>query len=154
MLGNSADNTQQVLIWTDWYQREWDHSVAILGDNATMLCILHGNVKKASHLHQTTGVRLVNNWCNSLRYYYYYWYLWHKGILNCANYSRKHHAPKHHEHVCPFFVFDNTKVPKQWSNMSPHQSWQHICYSVSTPWSTVLNKNTGWLFTCKGGLIT
>ncbi len=77
-------------------------------------------------------------------------YLWHKGILNCANYSSKHHAPKHNQNVCPIFVFDNTTVPKQWLHMSPHQSWQYICYSVLTPWSTALNSNTGWLSTCKG----
>jgi hypothetical protein len=40
-------------------------------------------------------------------------YLWRKGILNCANYSSKHHAPKHHQNERPFFVFDNSTFPKQ-----------------------------------------
>jgi hypothetical protein len=39
-------------------------------------------------------------------------YLWQKGILNHADYSSKHHAPKHHQNVCPFFVFNNTTFPK------------------------------------------
>jgi hypothetical protein len=34
-------------------------------------------------------------------------YLWHKGILNRANYASKHHAPNHHQQVCPFNVFDS-----------------------------------------------
>ena len=33
-------------------------------------------------------------------------YLWQKGILNQANYASKHHAPKHHKRVQPFYVFD------------------------------------------------
>jgi hypothetical protein len=33
-------------------------------------------------------------------------YLWQKGIHNQANYASKHHAPKHHKHVQPFYVFD------------------------------------------------
>jgi hypothetical protein len=33
-------------------------------------------------------------------------YLWRPGILNCADYTSKHHAPKHHLAVCPFFIFD------------------------------------------------
>ncbi len=60
-------------------------------------------------------------------------YLWHMAILNCANYSRKHHAPKHNQSVCHFLVFDNATVPKQWTHTSPHQSWQYSCYSVLTP---------------------
>jgi hypothetical protein len=28
--------------------------------------------------------------------------LWQKGILNCTDFSSKHHAPKHHQNVCPF----------------------------------------------------
>jgi hypothetical protein len=40
-------------------------------------------------------------------------YLGRNGILNCANYSSKHHAPKHHQNVCSFFVFGNTTFPKQ-----------------------------------------
>jgi hypothetical protein len=39
------------------------------------------------------------------------YYLWRKGILNCANYSSKHHVPKHHLHVHLFLVFDNTTFP-------------------------------------------
>ncbi len=82
-------------------------------------------------------------------------YLWQKGILNCANYSSKYHAPKHHQNVRPFFVFDNTTFPKQWSHMSPWHSCHHIFgYPVSTQWSTVSNNNTGWLSTCEGVLIT
>ncbi len=33
-------------------------------------------------------------------------YLWCCGILNQADYARKHHAPKHHQAVCPFLIFD------------------------------------------------
>jgi hypothetical protein len=40
-------------------------------------------------------------------------YFWQKGILNCTDYSSKHHAPKHHQNVCPFFVFKNTTFPEQ-----------------------------------------
>jgi hypothetical protein len=40
-------------------------------------------------------------------------YLWRKGVLNRANYSSQHHSPKHHQNVCPFFVFDNTTFPEQ-----------------------------------------
>jgi hypothetical protein len=37
-----------------------------------------------------------------------------KGILNCAGYSSKHHAPKQHRNVCPLpFFFYNTTFPKQ-----------------------------------------
>jgi hypothetical protein len=38
-------------------------------------------------------------------------YLWRKGILNCADYSSKHHALKHHQNACPCFVFDNATSP-------------------------------------------
>ncbi len=31
-------------------------------------------------------------------------YPWRKGILNPTYYSKKNHAPKHHQNVCPFFV--------------------------------------------------
>ncbi len=82
-------------------------------------------------------------WLNCANTQCQFQYLWHKGILICIDYSSKHHAPKHHQNVCPFFVFDNTTVPKQSTYMSPHQSWQHICYSALTPWSTVLNNNIG-----------
>jgi hypothetical protein len=34
-------------------------------------------------------------------------YLWHKGILNRANYASKHHHPKHHQLVHPFYVLDS-----------------------------------------------
>jgi hypothetical protein len=40
-------------------------------------------------------------------------YLWWKVIPNCAKYSSKHHAPKHHQNACIFFVFNNTSFPKQ-----------------------------------------
>jgi hypothetical protein len=33
-------------------------------------------------------------------------YLWQKGILNQAAYASKHHAPKHHKRVQPFYVFE------------------------------------------------
>jgi hypothetical protein len=32
-------------------------------------------------------------------------YLWHRGILNCTDYTSKHHAPKHHQAVRPFYIF-------------------------------------------------
>ncbi len=32
--------------------------------------------------------------------------VWRRGILNRANYTSKHHAPKHHQAVCPFLIFD------------------------------------------------
>ncbi len=73
-------------------------------------------------------------------------YLWRKGILNCADYSSKHHAPKHHQNTHPFFVFDNTEFPEQWWHTLPQHSWYHISYLVSTPWSTVLNNSTGYFF--------
>jgi hypothetical protein len=38
-------------------------------------------------------------------------YLWQKGILNQANYASKHHAPKHHKCVQPFYVFDCAATP-------------------------------------------
>jgi hypothetical protein len=34
-------------------------------------------------------------------------YLWHRDILNRADYTSKHHAPKHHQAVCPFYIFDS-----------------------------------------------
>jgi hypothetical protein len=39
--------------------------------------------------------------------------LWRKGILNCPDYSSKHHISKHRQNVCPFFVFDNTTFSEQ-----------------------------------------
>jgi hypothetical protein len=32
-------------------------------------------------------------------------YLWRCSILNCANYTSKHPAAKHHQAVCSFFIF-------------------------------------------------
>jgi hypothetical protein len=40
-------------------------------------------------------------------------YLWQKGILNQANYVSKHHAPKHHKHMQPFYVFNCNATPAQ-----------------------------------------
>jgi hypothetical protein len=40
-------------------------------------------------------------------------YLWHKGILNRADYTSKHHTPKHHRQVHPFYVFDSDTPPAQ-----------------------------------------
>ena len=40
-------------------------------------------------------------------------YLWRKGILNCANYASKHHLAKHHQNVCPFFIFNSKELPSQ-----------------------------------------
>ncbi len=40
-------------------------------------------------------------------------YLWQKGILNQANYASKHHTPKHHKPVPPFYVFDCDATPAQ-----------------------------------------
>jgi hypothetical protein len=40
-------------------------------------------------------------------------YLWRKGILNRADYASKHHAPKHHQQVCPFHVLDSDTPPAQ-----------------------------------------
>jgi hypothetical protein len=40
-------------------------------------------------------------------------YLWQKGILNQADYTSKHHAPKHHKRVRPFYVFDCNATPAQ-----------------------------------------
>ena len=34
-------------------------------------------------------------------------YLWRKGILNRADYANKHHHPKHHQLVRPFYVLDS-----------------------------------------------
>jgi hypothetical protein len=33
-------------------------------------------------------------------------YLLHRVILNCADYTSKHHAPKHHQAVRPFYIFN------------------------------------------------
>jgi hypothetical protein len=33
-------------------------------------------------------------------------YLWRCGILYNADYTSKHHAPKHHQAVHPFYIFD------------------------------------------------
>jgi len=41
-------------------------------------------------------------------------YLWRKGILNRADYASKHHHPKHHQLVRPFYVFDSiAPLPSQ-----------------------------------------
>jgi hypothetical protein len=40
-------------------------------------------------------------------------YLWCKGILNRADYASKHHAPKHHQQVHPFYIFDSNTPPAQ-----------------------------------------
>ncbi len=40
-------------------------------------------------------------------------YPWQKGILNQADYASKHHTPKHHKCVCPFYVFDCNTTPAQ-----------------------------------------
>jgi hypothetical protein len=40
-------------------------------------------------------------------------YLWCKGILNRADYASKHHAPKHHQQVRPFYIFDSDAPPTQ-----------------------------------------
>jgi hypothetical protein len=53
------------------------------------------------------------HWLKCWHAQHHFQYLWQKGILNCANYSSKHHAPKHHQNICPFFVFDNSTFPKQ-----------------------------------------
>jgi hypothetical protein len=45
-------------------------------------------------------------------------FLWRHGILNRADYASKHHPPKHHQAVCPFFVFD-TILP-QGTTFFPH----------------------------------
>ncbi len=34
-------------------------------------------------------------------------YLWCCGVLNRASYTSKYHAPKHHQAVCPFYIFDS-----------------------------------------------
>ena len=38
-------------------------------------------------------------------------YLWRKGILNRADYASKHHSPKHHQLVRPFYVLDSIAPP-------------------------------------------
>jgi hypothetical protein len=40
-------------------------------------------------------------------------YLWHKGILNRADYASKHHPTLHHKKVRPFYVFDSDALPSQ-----------------------------------------
>jgi hypothetical protein len=40
-------------------------------------------------------------------------YLWQKGILNRADYASKHHPARHHQNVCPFYVFDSDQLPAQ-----------------------------------------
>jgi hypothetical protein len=36
-----------------------------------------------------------------------------KGSLNQANNASKHHTPKHHKQVQPFYVFDCNTTPAQ-----------------------------------------
>jgi hypothetical protein len=43
--------------------------------------------------------------CHSAQHQFLY--LWCCCILNHANYTSKHHAPKHHQVVCPFFILDS-----------------------------------------------
>jgi hypothetical protein len=40
-------------------------------------------------------------------------YLWCKSILNRVDYASKHHAPKHHQQVRLFYVFDSNTPPAQ-----------------------------------------
>jgi hypothetical protein len=40
-------------------------------------------------------------------------YQWRKGILNRAGCASKHHAPKHHNRVQPFYVFNCNAPPAQ-----------------------------------------
>jgi hypothetical protein len=40
-------------------------------------------------------------------------YLWQKNILNQANNASKHHTPKNHKQVQPFYVFDCNTTPAQ-----------------------------------------
>jgi hypothetical protein len=42
--------------------------------------------------------------CHSAQHQFLY--LCCRGVLNCADYTIKHHAPKHHQAVCSFFIFD------------------------------------------------
>ncbi len=81
-------------------------------------------------------------------------YLWHKGIFNCTNYFSKHHAPKHHQNVCPFLFLtilhslnsDRTCLPSNYDSKFVIQC-QHLG-------PLFMNSNTDWLSTCKGVLIT
>jgi hypothetical protein len=45
------------------------------------------------------------HWLKCLHAQYQFQYHWQKGILDCANYTSNHHAPKHHQHVSSFFCF-------------------------------------------------
>ncbi len=40
-------------------------------------------------------------------------YLWRKSILNRDDYASKHHTPKHHKQVQPFYLFDCNTPPAQ-----------------------------------------
>jgi hypothetical protein len=51
------------------------------------------------------------HWLKCLDAQHQFKYLWQKGILNQVDYVSKHHAPKHHKHVQPFYVFDCDTPP-------------------------------------------
>jgi hypothetical protein len=40
-------------------------------------------------------------------------YLWQNGIFNQANYASKHHPARHHQNLCPFYVFNSNQLPTQ-----------------------------------------
>jgi hypothetical protein len=68
-------------------------------------------------------------------------YLWQNGILNCANYSSKHHAPKHHQNVCS--LRHKCLIP------SSHVSLANPSISKSR-WSSANCQLTSWLFPVHG----
>jgi hypothetical protein len=69
-------------------------------------------------------------------------YLWQKSILNCANYSSKHHAPKHNQNVRPFFLTIPLSPNSDCICLPGMHAITFFGYPVSTQWSTVHNNNT------------
>jgi hypothetical protein len=53
------------------------------------------------------------NWLKCCNAQQQFVYLWRKRILNRADYASKHHPAKHHQNVCPFFIFDSKELPTQ-----------------------------------------
>ena len=72
-------------------------------NNSTVLGLTMGTMNpKASKTN-----KMVFKWLKCREAPRQFVYLWHKGILNRANYSSKHHLAKHHQAVRKFYVFDS-----------------------------------------------
>jgi hypothetical protein len=61
----------------------------------------------------TKSMDIFFHWLKCRDAHHQFKYLWQKGILNQANNASKHHTPKHHKQVQPFYVFDCDTTPAQ-----------------------------------------